>query len=61
MDTEIVSVVNLNAGKSKKVGLGVYNLETRVNLPKMPRMSKKQDQFILPKTASSVTLSHQLA
>ena len=42
-ENEQITVVNLNSGKTKKVGLGVYNLEVRENLPQMPRMSKKRE------------------
>ena len=48
-------------GKSKKVGLGVYNLETRPNLPKMPRMSKKREQLTVTKSTTAMTLSHSLS
>lgn len=42
-EVQTVSVVNLNSGKNKKVGLGVYNLDSRVDQPKMPRLSKKRE------------------
>ena len=48
-------------GKNKKVGLGVYNLETRPNLPKMPRMSKKREQLTVAKSTTAMTLSHSLS
>ena len=54
-------MVNLNSGKSKNIGLGVYNLEKRPNLPKMPRTPKKREQFTLLKTATAMTLSQTLA
>lgn len=58
---ETVNVVNLGLGKNnKKVGVGVYNFEIRSNLPKMPKMSKKRDQFLLPSTASASTLTYSL-
>lgn len=56
-EIQTVSVVNLNSGKSKKVGLGVYNLDSRTDLPKMPRLSKKRELFDLPKTTTSMVLS----
>ena len=60
-DMEQIAVVNLNSGKNKKVGQGVYNMETRPNLPKMPRMSKKREIFTVPKSTTAMTLSYQLA
>lgn len=54
-------MINLYSGKSKNMGLGVYNLELRPNLPKMPRMSKKREQFTLLKSATAMTLSQNLA
>ena len=55
-EMQIISVVNLNSGKNKKVGTGVYNLDMRSS-----NLSKKKELFTLPKTASAITLSHQLA
>lgn len=60
-ETEQVTVFNPNSGKNKNIGLGVYNLEVRENIPKMPRMSKKREQLTLVKSATAMTLSHALA
>lgn len=31
--SEVITAANMNSGKNKKVGLGVYNVETRSNVP----------------------------
>jgi hypothetical protein len=58
---EKVLLINLNSGKTKKMGQGAYDLEMRSNLPKMPRMTQKHEQVNLEETVAAMGFSYKLA